>query len=164
MMRMSQHRERQQPPAGQAPLIAAIVTKGEQYRRARNTLDVTQKSRYLQGATHTCPCLTGQTCKCMSTCYSGRDILHWQASAAASSEACLVIDVAGAYSSLMSLPAVKTSRFRPEANTTPLTLCRAGAQYHGTAACTSNKSSLQRLAHVPKGANGLFSIMGKSSQ
>ena len=51
MTRMSQHRERQQPPAGQAPLMAAKVTSGERYRRARNTLEVTQKSVYLPDGT-----------------------------------------------------------------------------------------------------------------
>ena len=48
MMRRSQHMERQQPPAGQAPLMAATVTRGVRYRRAKNTLDVTQKSQYLR--------------------------------------------------------------------------------------------------------------------
>ena len=47
MIRTSQQRDRQQPPAGQAPLMAAMVTKGERYSRARNTFEVTQNSRYL---------------------------------------------------------------------------------------------------------------------
>jgi hypothetical protein len=50
MMRTSQHMDRQQPPAGQAPLMAATVTRGVRYRRAKNTFEVTQNSRYLQAA------------------------------------------------------------------------------------------------------------------
>jgi hypothetical protein len=51
MMRTSQQRDKQHPPAGQAPLMAATVTKGDLYNRARKTLEVTQKSRYLHQQT-----------------------------------------------------------------------------------------------------------------
>ncbi len=50
MMRRSQHSDRQHPPAGQAPRMAAIVTSGERYSRARNWFDSTQKSRYLRSS------------------------------------------------------------------------------------------------------------------
>ena len=80
MTRWSQHNESTQPPAGQAPLIAATVISGERYSRARNTFWVTQNSLYLS---------------------------H---------------DVRGAYSSMISLPAVKMSFSRPEQKMTPRTL------------------------------------------
>lgn len=80
MTRWSQHNESTQPPAGQAPLIAATVISGERYSRARNTFWVTQNSLYLS---------------------------H---------------DVRGAYSSMISLPAVKMSFFRPEQKMIPRTL------------------------------------------
>ena len=47
MKRRSQHSDMQQPPAGHAPRMAASVSSGVRYRRARNWLDTIQNSRYL---------------------------------------------------------------------------------------------------------------------
>ena len=46
MILTSQHRERQQPPAGQAPRMADTVASGEQYTCARNALDSIQNCEY----------------------------------------------------------------------------------------------------------------------
>lgn len=58
MRRTSQHSAMQQPPAGQAPRMAASVNNGDRRRRAKNVVCVIQKSacrcRLVLGACSSC--------------------------------------------------------------------------------------------------------------